>query len=490
VAEVTGWAQHVDDLAGALADLLTDTTARTTPLVDATAALACRDTVVVQLRQMVGAVAGVLPVAEARPLQLFDLTHRPAQALQQSLAELPRASQFGEANVDIHRERGLPPYEQCWREAARTAVALEKYVYALGQIPDEHSWSVLRDLADLSAALPALDHGLSEAILPWLKGGEDLGVPYAALTSPGHDAVRVCSSEIRSRIPAVPPSTEAAPVMSPVLGTGDLDRAMSMYVRTVLDRGAELSFGDLRAVTRVLRFGGAHAAVALKRAAPALPGAGDAAAALRQVGPPAERLRDSPAKTLGPDRLDVLRDSGELLSRMRALATQERQLPGGASDSALHALAAPALEFARHVPNLGRALELGVREALADGLMLVPSSADEHNSTNLLWVTSQSRQRGWRDGVPQVQQDASAVARAAEAVGPGVRTATAALVQHQEQVVDPARQAAAKARQHLGAARAQLRDVLTAQAGRVPPPLSSPLPSHPRLAPDAPTRGR
>jgi hypothetical protein len=489
VAVVTGWAQHVDDLAGALADLLTDTSVRTSPLVDATATLACRDTVVVQLRQMVGAVAGVLPVAEARPLQLLDVTHRPAQALQQSLAELPRASQFGQANADVYLEKGLPTYEQHWREAARTAIALEKYVVPLGQLPDGPSWLVLRDLADLTAALPALDHDLSEAILPGLKGGEDLGLPYAALTR-GHDAVRVCSSEIRSRIEAAPPSTEAAPVMPPVLGSGELDQAMSLYVRTVLDRGVELSIGDLRAVTRLLEYGGAHAAVVLERAAPALPGAADAAAALRQIGPPAERLRRTPAKSLSPERLNVLRDSGQLQARMRALATAEQRLPGGASDSALHALAAPALEFARHVPNLGRALELGVREALADGLMLVPSSADKRNQTNLMWVTNQSRERGWQAGVPQVQQDASALAWAAEAVGPGVRTATAALVQHQEQVVNPAQQAAAQARQHAGAARAQLRDVLAQQATRLPPPLSSQLPSHPRLAPDAPARGR
>ncbi len=470
--------------------MLTDTSVRTSPLADATATLACRDAVVVQLRQMVGSVAGVPPVAVARPLQLFDVTHRLAQALQQSLAELPRASQFGEANVEVYLEKGLPTYEQRWREAARTALGLEKYVDILGRVPDEHSWSVLRDLADLSAALPALDHDLSEAILPWLKGGEDLALPFAALTHRGHDAVRVCSTEIRSRIPAVPPSATAAPVMSPVLGTGELDQAMARYVRSVLDRRGELSIGDLRAMSRLLEYGGAHAAAVLERAAPALPGAADAAAALRQVGPLAEQLRRSPAKRLTPERLDVQRGSGELQARMRALATQERLLPGGASDSALQRLGAPALEFARHVPNLGRALELGVRESLAEGLMLVPSSADRSNKSNLLWVTSRGRGDSWRNGTPHVQQDASAVARAAEAVAPGVRTATAALQQHQERVVDPAQQGAAQARRHAGAARAQLRDVLTQQAGTLPPPLSSPLPAHPRLAPDAPTPAR
>jgi len=92
---------------------------------------------------------------------------------------------------------------------------------------------VLRDLADLAAAIPTLDHDLSEALLPWLKGGADLAVPYAMLTHPGHDAVRVCSSEIRSRVPAVPPSTTPPPSVPAVHGTGELDKAMDSYVRTV-----------------------------------------------------------------------------------------------------------------------------------------------------------------------------------------------------------------------------------------------------------------
>ncbi len=221
----------------------------------------------------------------------------------------------------------------------------------------------------------------------------------------------------------------------------------------------------MRAVTWLLQFGGTHAAVVLERAQQSVPGADVAAAALRQVAPLAEQLRDSPAKTLGPERLDVLRGSGELLVRMGALATQERALPGGASDTALRRLAAPALEFAKHVPNLARALEIGVRESLADGLMLVPSAADRSNTSSLLWVPASRGSGRWKDGPPVVQQYASALARAAEGVAPGVRTAQAALDQHQVQIVDPARQAAAQARSHVGAARAQLREVLGQQAG-------------------------
>jgi len=491
VAVVSRWSQNVDDLAGAVADLLTDTSVRTSPLTDAAATLACRDAVVVGLRQLVGSVADMPPVAQARPLQMFDVTNRPAQALQQALSELPRASEFGAANVNTYFEKGLPLYEQRWRDAARAAVGLEIFVEALGRVPDHHSWSVLRDLADLAAAIPALDHDLSEALLPWLKVGADLAVPYAMLTHPAHDAVRVCSTEIRSRVPAVRPLTTPAPSVPAALGTGELDKAMDRYVRTVLDRASELSNGDMRAVTRLLQFGSTHAAIALERAQQAVPGADVAVAALRQVAPLAEQLRDSPAKTLGPEHLIVLRDSGALLARMGGLATQERALPGGASDIALRRLATPAPEFAKHVPNLARAVEIGVRESLAGGLMLVPSAADKSNTSSLLWVpASPGSGRSGKAGPPVVQQYASAMAWAAEGVAPGVRTAQAALDQHQVQIVDRTRQAAAQARSHVGAARAQLRTVLGQQAGTLPAPLGSPLPSHPRLAPDGPVSGR
>jgi hypothetical protein len=74
VADVTGWSQNIDELAGAVADLLTDTSVRTSPLTDAAAALACRDAVVVGLRQLVGSVAD-MQLATARPLQMFDVTN-------------------------------------------------------------------------------------------------------------------------------------------------------------------------------------------------------------------------------------------------------------------------------------------------------------------------------------------------------------------------------------------------------------------------------
>jgi len=237
---------------------------------------------VIGLRQLVGSLADMPPVAQVRPLQLFDIPNRPAQALQQALSQLPWAGEFGSGSVDTYFEKGLPPYEQRWRDAARAAVGLEIFVEPLREVPDRTSWLRLRDLA---AAIPVLDHDLSQALLPRLNGRADLAMPYAMLTHPGHDAVRVCSTEIRSRVPAAPPSLTLAPLNPAALGRGELDTAMDRYVRSVLDRASELSMGDLRAVTRLLQFGGMHAAVVLGRAQPALSGAGDAAAAFRQAVP-------------------------------------------------------------------------------------------------------------------------------------------------------------------------------------------------------------
>ena len=50
---------------------------------------------------------------------------------------------------------------------------------------------------------------------------------------------------------------------------------------------------------------------------------GDATAALREVGPLAKHLRQSPTESMGGKSLDVLRHSGELQRRMQALAAHE-----------------------------------------------------------------------------------------------------------------------------------------------------------------------
>ena len=346
-----------------------------------------------------------------------------------------------------------------------------------------HSWSVLRDLADIAAALPALDHGLSESIMPFLKDGEDLAVPYGILTHADHDAVRLCATEIRARIPVTQVSGHVPTAPQAVLGDGGPDRAMSGYVRLMLDRGRNLSVGDMRAVSRLLEAGSAGAAQVLERSAPVVAGAGDAAAALREAGPLAKDLRESPNKSMGGESLDVLRHSGELQRRVQALAAQEHQLPSPASQTDLRRLASAVLVFVKHVLDLSRALEVAVRESLAAGLILVPSDADKSNRSNLLRVTDGMRSQSWTDGPPKVLAAAETLARAGERVGPGARQAQVELSRHQR-ATEPTQAAAVAARAHAGAARAQLREVLARQQMHQPTPLSALLPAHPRLAPE------
>lgn len=88
---MTGWAQHIDDLAAAAAALLVEGPARPQALVDPRAALAARDAVLVELRALVGAVSDVPQIGEVRELTVFDIVHRSGQALHQALSELPRA---------------------------------------------------------------------------------------------------------------------------------------------------------------------------------------------------------------------------------------------------------------------------------------------------------------------------------------------------------------------------------------------------------------
>ena len=486
MAVVSGWGQDVDDLADAVADLLTDISVRTSPLTDAAATLACRDAVVVELRQLAGAVADMPPVARARPLQMFDVTNRPAQALQQALSELPRASQFGAADVDTYFEKGLPPYEQRWRDAARAAVGLEIFVEALGRVPDRHCWSVLRDLADLL-----------QRSRPWTT-------TCRRLSCRGSMAGRTWRWRTRcSPIPATTPSGSARPRSAAAYRPSRPRPPRRCPAPASSTRRWTATCGPCWTVARSCRSGTCARSPGSCSSEARMPrscssGRSRPSPVPTSPRPPYARSRRWPSScvTARP------RPSGRnIWTCCAAVAScwsgwvpwphRNARCPGGASDTALRRLAAPALEFAKHVPNLARAVEIAVREALAGGLMLVPSAADKSNTSSLLWVpASRGSGRSWKDGPPVVQQHVSAMARAAEGVAPGVRTAQAALDQHQVQIVDPACQAAAQARSHVGAARAQLREVLGQQAGTFPPPLSSPLPSHARLAPDGPVSGR
>lgn len=98
-------------------------------------------------------------------------------------------------------------------------IGLEGSLAGLSRLPGHHAWDVLRELADVAAAMPYLDNDLTEAILPALKNGEDLAVPYSQLTA-GHDAVRLTAAEIRARIPAPEHPASTATVTGRLTGGG------------------------------------------------------------------------------------------------------------------------------------------------------------------------------------------------------------------------------------------------------------------------------
>lgn len=106
------WARHLDDLAAATAHLLIDGAVQPQPLADPNAAMAARDAVLVELRQLIGSVGDAPPFATVRDLTLHDMVHRPAQALHQTLSELPRAVPFGSAELAAGDDKTLTTYER------------------------------------------------------------------------------------------------------------------------------------------------------------------------------------------------------------------------------------------------------------------------------------------------------------------------------------------------------------------------------------------
>jgi hypothetical protein len=417
------------------------------------------------------------------------------------------------------------PSPRADRRSARAATGLEGYIDRLGRLPDQLAWDVLRDLTDVAATLSWLDHDLSEALLPGLKSGEDLGGAYRMLTHTGHEALRVVAVEIRARVPAAQPSsrtarapdnpaqaarpaagtqqlTQVAPrppdlraarpgappasPARPLLPRGpqapeELSEAMVRFTHAVSARSATLSVPDLRAASRVLEFGCAHAATVLNRATPALAGAGEVALGLQAVRPLARQLREEPVKSITLQHLDLMQAGTQLQARMKALAGHATRLPGGAAEHDLRRLAIPALEFAQHVPALAGALDLSVRETVAAGLMLVPGSTGDPRTSTIGWVTA--TMGPGRDGPPVVVAAAGTLSTTARRVAPAVRLAGEELTRHAAASPTPAQQALIAARRHAGAARIELRAALADRSARQSGAFVAELPSHPALAP-------
>ena len=516
---VGGWARRLDDLAGATAELLSHGAGNGQPLTDPPSTLAARDAVLQQLRQLVGAVGDAPRFAEVRELTLRDVVDQPAQALHRTLCALPRAVPFGAAELVGADVRTLPTYERAWQGAARAAIGLEVYIDVLRQLPDRPAWAVLRDLTDVAAALPYLDHDLSEALLSGLEPAHLLDGPYRMLTHPGHDALRIVAGEVRARVPASQrsgsdvgtphgqqhaqprsqPGSQATPRRpdgspgefadraggrSPA-GHVDVVEAMVRYAHAVSAHGSHLSVADVKATRRLLQMGSVYAATVLERAVPALAGAVDVVHGLRATAESADALRDAPARSMTPPHVELVAASRDLLAEMAGLAGQAARLPGDAAQRDLHRLALPALGFAQQVPALAVALDLSVRQALAERLMLVPGTIDKQQTSTISWVTV--TMRAHRDVPPAIAMGAGQLASTARRLAPALRHATDEFTRHSRSAPRSTQQAVLDARRHVGAARLELRQALAARTASHPSVLGAQLASHPRLSGQHPT---
>jgi len=139
-----------------------------------------------------------------------------------------------------------------------------------------------------------------------------------------------------------------------------------------------------------------------------------------------------------------------------ALAGQAAQLPERAIPQDLRPLAAPALGFAQSVPALAGALDLSVRGALANRLMLVPGTTSERSTNTISWVTA-TMAGPHRDGPPAIAAGTGELSMTARGVVPAVRQAAEDLARHAAALPTPVQQATIAARRHVGAARGELR---------------------------------
>jgi Sec-independent protein translocase protein TatA len=234
----------------------------------------------------------------------------------------------------------------------------------------------------------------------------------------------------------------------------------------------------------ITHLGSSHAASVLERASPALAGAADVAQGLRATAEAVDVLRDAPARSMTPPHLDLIAAGRDLLTELTGLAAQAARLPGGAAAHDLHRLAAAVLPFAEHVPTLAAALDLSVREALADRLMLIPGTTADPRTSSISWVTITMGPR--RDGPPAIVLGTERLANTARQLLPAVWHARQELARHAGTVPTATEQAVLDARRHVGAARTELRQALAQRTSSQPGVLSSELPAHPRLSAQPP----
>jgi hypothetical protein len=410
----------VSRLARALAELLVMEHRPADPLTPSQtrAALTCRDTVVGTVRDLNGALLRPTPAPLAE--DQVQLEGSPAHALLGALRGLPRVAPRDLPLIDALDVRATPPLTQ-WQEAARAAVALERYSDEVAALPGSDAWSVARDLSALAGVLPALDGDLAAA----LTGGESSTSPGAPprvgsaegdvtaqavahlLDESSHGLLQVTAAHLGACTGDVPhaaasPQGSTRLLVPPVTRITDLPGASRRLADVVSHRGPRLTAVEARAALRTVVTGVDVAARVLaeldgsphgangvaRQDTPGLRGAGEVAAQLRSALPDLQQVLHAQLATLTPPSRGVLLLSQQIHGQLSSASSLHETLcrndslrPG--ADGVGHVLARWSMTAGRLVEAVGGALHA----AADDRALLAPRlDAAPGPHARLLWL--------------------------------------------------------------------------------------------------------
>jgi len=267
---VSGYHESLTGLARPMAALLAagpPAAGELLPAGEVPVVLAARDVVTAEVAALVRRLIDAGP-ASAADLRPGDVVSDPVHVLHAALYDLPSCSSAGFAGGRRWLSGGGG-----WAAAARAAVGFEQDHERLAALPGAAAWRVVRDAADLAAALPFLDSDLAAR----LPAGYD--VARAVLAGPGpQDLVGLAAAQLRGQLadlgegrPAElldPTPAQVTVVRSPA----DVSEGMRRLAAVLGAHAGGVAAVDVRAVSKVLAAG-----VEIIRADPGTPArAGDA----------------------------------------------------------------------------------------------------------------------------------------------------------------------------------------------------------------------
>lgn len=450
---MSGWGSDLDDLARAVAQLLVDGPAQRTALAEPGLVMAARNAVVSQTRVLIAA-ANQTRHPRLTPITARDLAVQPVTALVGALAQLPPAEGAAASAGVVSPLRAATPVDCGWYDAVRACICLESYVDALGRLPEECRWAVLRDLTDIAAALPELDADLAASLPPDHPALRQLS------RGPQHDvlrlAARVASAHLDSRHAEVLPRSPVsvglrhAPELRCPTGVRDLPAATQGLAAAVRQRGPSIAIDEIRSVVRMLRGGLEDVAAVLERpASPAMPWL-ETARAIRAALPFLEHLRRAPVATFTPVTMAFAAAARDITHTIDALAGVAHRIPPDAPRQQWERLIDPAIAWLQVTPDVISSTKAALDAGLAHRNLLVPANDYAFETHRLRW---QVARHGWPgdDDVLGRATAARAAVQAAADTQPRVRRGSN----------PPARAAG------TGRARTQLKAVLS---GRTAPP--------------------